>query len=102
VLQDVLNGSNPGHPCTIERLADKSNLSRSAFADRFSRRGGQPPATYITQVRLAHAADLLLDATAPGGAVAANTGYESEAAFSRAFSKRYGMPPSKWQRETAP
>ena len=93
--------SNPGHPWTIERLADKSNLSRSAFADRFTRRVGQPPATYIAQVRLANAADLLLDTATPVGAVATNIGYESEAAFSRAFSKRYGMPPSRWRRETA-
>jgi AraC-like DNA-binding protein len=93
--------ANPAHPWTIERLADKSNLSRSAFADRFTQRVGQPPATYIIQVRLANAADLLLDTSEPVSAVAADTGYESEAAFSRAFSKRYGMPPSRWRREKA-
>jgi len=93
--------TDPGHPWTIERLAHKANLSRSAFAERFARRVGQPPATYIAQVRLAHAADLLLDTTEPVRAVATKIGYDSEAAFSRAFTKRYGTPPSRWRREPA-
>jgi AraC-like DNA-binding protein len=92
--------ANPRHPWTVKTLARKSNLSRSAFAERFARRAGQPPATYITELRLASAADLLLDTTEPPiSAIASDVGYESEAAFSRAFSRRYGMPPSRWRRE---
>jgi AraC-like DNA-binding protein len=90
--------ANPRHPWTVERLAQKSNLSRSAFAERFTRRAGQPPATYIAQLRLASAADLLLDTSQPVSAIASDVGYESEAAFSRAFSRRYGLPPSRWRR----
>ena len=37
--------ADPRHPWTVDRLAGKSNLSRSAFAERFARRVGQPPAT---------------------------------------------------------
>jgi AraC-like DNA-binding protein len=91
--------ANPSHPWTVERLAQKSNLSRSAFAERFARRAGQPPATYITVLRLASAADLLLDTDEPISAIASGVGYDSEAAFSRAFSRRYGMPPSRWRRD---
>jgi AraC-like DNA-binding protein len=91
---------DPAHRWTIEELAQNSNLSRSAFAARFTNRVGQPPATYIAQLRLANAADLLLDTAEPISGVAARNGYESEAAFSRAFSKRYGLPPSVWRRET--
>jgi transcriptional regulator GlxA family with amidase domain len=90
--------ANPRHPWTVERLARKANLSRSAFAERFANRVGQPPATYLTGVRLASAADLLLETTEPVGAIASDVGYESEAAFSRAFSRRYGTPPSRWRR----
>ncbi len=92
--------SDPGHPWTIDGLAHKSNLSRSAFADRFATRVGQAPGAYVAQVRLSNAAALLLDTPEPVAAVAAKVGYDSEAAFSRAFSKRYGMPPSKWRRQT--
>jgi AraC-like DNA-binding protein len=91
--------ANPAHPWTIERLAGKSSLSRSAFAERFVRRVGIPPAAYIAQVRLESAADLLQYTAESISAIAHEIGYDSEAAFSRAFSKRYGRPPSRWRRE---
>ena len=83
------------------RLADKCNLSRSAFSERFVRTVGQPPAAYIAQVRLEKAADLLQYTTDAVGAIAREIGYDSEAAFSRAFSKRHGMPPARWRRQPA-
>ncbi len=100
VIGDAITAihANPGHPWTIERLAGKSNLSRSAFAERFARRVGQPPATYIVGVRLASASDLLLATTQSIAMIASEIGYDSEAAFSRAFSRRYGMAPSRWRR----
>lgn len=90
---------DPSHPWTIERLAQKSNLSRSAFADRFTRRVGQAPGAYVASLRLNNAADLLLDTTEPVSSVANRNGYDSEAAFSRAFSQRFGMAPSRWRRQ---
>jgi AraC-like DNA-binding protein len=104
VIGDAITAvhASPAHPWTIERLAGKSNLSRSAFAERLARRVGQPPATYIKQVRLAAAADLLRDSTQSVGAIATEIGSESEAAFSRAFSKHYGLPPSRWRSQPSP
>jgi len=103
VIGDAITSihTNPAHPWTIERLARKSNLSRSAFAERFARRVGTPPAAYIAQVRLESAADLLQYTTEPLSKIATQIGYDSEAAFSRAFSKRYGTPPSRWRRRAA-
>jgi transcriptional regulator GlxA family with amidase domain len=91
--------ANPGHPWSVQRLATKSNLSRSAFSERFARTVGQTPAAYIAQVRLERAADLLQHTTESVRAIASDVGYESEAAFSRVFSNRYGLPPSRWRRE---
>jgi AraC-like DNA-binding protein len=93
--------ANPGHPWTVQRLADKCYLSRSAFSERFVRTVGQTPAAYITQVRLDKASDLLQYTTEAVSAISSDVGYDSEAAFSRAFSKRYGMSPSKWRRQPA-
>ena len=90
--------ANPGHPWTVQKLADKCYLSRSAFSERFVRTVGQTPAAYITQVRLDKASDLLQYTTETVSAISSDVGYDSEAAFSRAFSKRYGMSPSKWRR----
>ncbi|MGD1053593.1 MAG: AraC family transcriptional regulator [Candidatus Dormibacteria bacterium] len=101
VVGDALTAihANPAHRWTIEGLARRSHLSRSAFADRFSRRVGEPPATYLAELRLASAANLLRDTHEPVNVVAAMVGYESEAAFSRAFSRRFRLPPSRWRRE---
>ena len=82
---------------TIQRLAAESNLSRSAFAERFARCVGQSPAAYVTQVRLERASDLLMYTKEPLGVIATNVGYDSGAAFSRAFSRRYGASPSRWR-----
>lgn len=98
---DAIHG-NPARPWTVKELADTCNLSRSAFSERFARTVGLPPAAYLAQVRLDHAADLLHHTTRAIGAIGRETGYDSEAAFSRAFRKRFGSPPSRWRRGITP
>jgi len=93
---------DPGHEWTVEELARRCNLSRSAFAARFAARVGKPPATYLAHVRLDAATDLLRGTSLPVTLIAENVGYTSEAAFSRAFKHRYGTPPARWRREIRP
>jgi AraC-like DNA-binding protein len=82
---------------TIEQLAKQVGMSRSLFAERFTTLVGMPPMQYLAQWRMQIASELLI-----GGAdlatVAAEIGYTSEAAFSRAFKKIVGMSPSAWRR----
>jgi AraC-like DNA-binding protein len=47
------------------------------------------------------AAGLLSGGTTNIATIAAETGYGSEAAFSRAFKKTVGMPPAAWRRRKA-
>lgn len=89
----------PADRWTIDRLAQICNLSRSAFAERFTQRMGHTPAAYVALVRLADAADLLRETEESISEIAGRCGYRSEAAFSRAFSQHFGMPPSRWRRE---
>ena len=88
----------PGHAWTVEELARACNLSRSAFAARFSARVGTPPASYLAQVRMDAATDLLRDTSMQVTLIAVKVGYTSEAAFSRAFKHRYGTAPARWRR----
>jgi AraC-like DNA-binding protein len=90
---------DPGHDWKVEELAQACCLSRSAFAARFVARVGMPPAAYLAHVRLDAATDLLRDTALPVALIAANVGYTSEAAFSRAFKRRYGTPPARWRRD---
>jgi AraC-like DNA-binding protein len=90
---------DPSHDWKVEELAKVCCLSRSAFAARFVARVGMPPATYLAQVRLDAATTLLRDTARPVTLIAANVGYMSEAAFSRAFKRRYGTSPARWRRD---
>jgi AraC-like DNA-binding protein len=85
------------HPWTIADLADEVGISRSALVERFSRYLDEPPMTYLTRWRL-QLAVTSLERTSRGVAdIAANVGYESEAAFSRAFKREFGQPPGRYR-----
>jgi AraC family transcriptional regulator, alkane utilization regulator len=86
------------HPWTVDELARKVGLSRSALAQRFTGLLGQPPMQYLARWRMQIAAHELLIGSKPLTAVAEQIGYESEAAFSRAFRREFGMPPAGWRK----
>jgi AraC-like DNA-binding protein len=86
------------HDWTIEDLATQVGQSRSLFAKRFTDLLGMPPMHYLAQWRMQIASERLGSGNANVATVAAEIGYESEAAFSRAFKKMMGVPPSDWRR----
>jgi len=89
--------SRIAHPWTIESLADEVGISRSALIQRFRRYLTEPPMAYLTRWRLQLAARSL-EKTARGVAdIAAEVGYESEAAFNRAFKREFGQPPGRYR-----
>jgi AraC-like DNA-binding protein len=89
--------SRIAHPWTIAELADEVGISRSALVQRFTRYLAEPPMAYLTRWRLQLAARSL-ERTARGVAeIAAEVGYESEAAFNRAFKREFGQPPGRYR-----
>ncbi len=87
----------PGHPWTLADLAREAASSRSDLARRFALLIGQPPMKYLTQWRMQVAANLLTQSGAKVATIAAEVGYDSEAAFSRAFKKATGVAPGAWR-----
>ncbi len=85
--------NNPAKPWTVASLAAQSGVSRAALARRFTALVGEPPMTYLTEWRLALAADLLRERDATVGAVAHQVGYGSPFALSTAFKRRRGVSP---------
>jgi AraC family transcriptional regulator, alkane utilization regulator len=96
----LLHG-NPARVWTVDALARKVALSRSALAERFAALVGEPPMKYLKRWRLALAAQALLAGHEAIGSVAEDSGYETEAAFSRAFKSEFGLPPATWRRQSA-
>jgi transcriptional regulator GlxA family with amidase domain len=92
---------DPARAWTVDALARRVALSRSAFAERFAALVGEPPMKYLKRWRLALAAQALRAGNDTVGAVAELSGYESEAAFTRAFKSEFGLPPATWRRSSA-
>jgi AraC-like DNA-binding protein len=90
--------AQPAHAWTVDELAGKVGLSRSALAQRFSDFLGQPPMQYLARWRLQIAAQELRTGEKSLADVAEHVGYDSEAAFNRAFKREFGMPPASWRR----
>jgi AraC-like DNA-binding protein len=88
----------PGHPWTVEELGGQAQLSRAAFARRFTDLVGQPPLAYLTWWRMTVAARLLRDSDAPVSVIAAQAGYTSEFAFAKAFKREHGIAPGGYRR----
>jgi AraC-like DNA-binding protein/mannose-6-phosphate isomerase-like protein (cupin superfamily) len=93
----VLLQRQPGEPWTVESLASRVGLSRSAFSARFKQLVGEPPMQYLTHVRLTKAAAALRTQPATLVEVALSIGYDSEVAFSKAFKRNYGMAPGAYR-----
>ena len=91
----------PSRAWTIDQLAHDVGLSRSVLAERFADLVGMPPMHYLASWRMQIAAGLLSGGTKNIATIADETGYGSEAAFSRAFKKMVGMPPAAWRRRKA-
>jgi AraC-like DNA-binding protein len=89
----------PARGWTVEHLAGKAALSRSAFFDRFTRAVGMPPMEYLLAWRMALAKDLLRRETASVDDIAQRVGYSSASTFSTAFSRHVGLPPRRFARQ---
>ncbi|MER6022483.1 AraC family transcriptional regulator [Streptomyces anulatus] len=91
----------PGEPWTVEKLGAVADLSRSAFARRFTDLVGRPPLGHLTWVRMNTAAERLRKTEEPLSSVAQQVGYTSEFAFSSAFRREFGIAPSAYRRQEA-
>ena len=89
--------SQPKRPWTVERLSACVNLSRSPFALRFKQKVGQSPMTYLRQLRLDLATELMTAGNWKLKEIAAQVGYESETSFGKAFKSVFGISPGTWQ-----
>ena len=87
----------PAHAWTLDNLAAVAGMSRSRFASAFKATLGSTAGDYLCQWRMTMAQDLLRR-NAPLKHVAAEVGYGSPVALTRAFKARLGLSPRVWLR----
>jgi AraC family transcriptional activator of mtrCDE len=86
---------NLGGPWTLDALAARANASRASLVRMFQKLAQMPPLEFLSELRLELARRKLATSSLPLGEIAAEIGYQSESAFSRAYRRRFGMPPGE-------
>ena len=88
----------PDRAWTLDELARQAGASRATLVRIFQKTAGMAPLAFLAELRLGQARRKLLAGTTSQAEIAAEVGYQSESAFSRAFQRRYGMRPGEAQR----
>jgi AraC-like DNA-binding protein len=93
---------DPSHRWTLQALAERACMSRSAFASKFKAAVRVSPLEYLTRWRMLLAADRLETSVEPISSIAQAMGYESESAFCTAFKRNMGCSPRQYERSRRP
>jgi AraC-like DNA-binding protein len=93
--------AEPAKNWTVEELAREAAISRSVLAQRFTELLGDSPIRYLAAWRILLAKQMLREGRHNIQEIAAQVGYESEAAFNRAFRRVVGTPPAAWRKNAA-
>ncbi|ANF58206.1 AraC family transcriptional regulator [Halotalea alkalilenta] len=86
----------PAQPWSLDTLAARAGMSRSAFANSFREIIGCTPGLYLQRWRIGITQQLLRQGR-PLKLIIHEVGYASEAALSRAFKASSGMSPRQWR-----
>lgn len=86
---------SPAEKWTVAQLAGTARMSRSGFAVAFRDSMGDTPASYLTSLRLALAADALCERDCSLDVIAREVGYSTGFALSEAFRRERGIRPSE-------
>ena len=77
----------------IEELVEYSNYTHAHFLLLFKQQTGQTLISYITELRLTYAAQLLINTSVSVIQIANEVGYDNHSFFSQKFKKRFGVTP---------
>ena len=92
---------DPSHEWTLDQLAAQAAVSRATLIRSFERISSVAPLAFLTELRLALARRRLATTRDTISQIAADVGYQSEAALSRAFHRRFGVRPGKFRVQRA-
>ncbi|MBE6365624.1 MAG: helix-turn-helix domain-containing protein [Lentisphaerae bacterium] len=83
---------------TVAELAHRMHTSPRNFTRLFNKVIGRSPIEYLCEIRLRHAAELLITTDLSCGDIAWQSGFNDSNYFSRKFSSRYGLSPREYRK----
>ncbi len=83
---------------TLDELSKMAGMDRFSFCKCFKEGFGKGFRSYLNEVRIGNAAELLRNEELSVAEVAFSVGYRGTARFSRAFKERYGVSPMAYRR----
>jgi AraC-like DNA-binding protein len=89
------------HAWTLEELARRAGLSRTALAERFRETMGDTPLNHLRTLRMQRAMQLLSETDRPLEAVATAVGYQDAFSFSKVFKRSVGLSPKAFRQRDA-
>ncbi len=90
--------SNLGEPLSVNHLAEIAGFSRAHFSRAFAASEGMPPAEYVLQARMRHAARLLTGhALLPVKEIALLCGFDDPNYFAKVFRRFFGTSPTEFR-----
>jgi AraC family transcriptional regulator, arabinose operon regulatory protein len=98
---EILSAMRRGGP-TVEQLAAKRKMSRTAFSHQFRDVTGSTPAQFITRVKLAEVTRMLVQTDLKLSAIAELTGFADATHLGKVFRKRYFLTPDRYRRVNSP
>ncbi|WP_095099084.1 AraC family transcriptional regulator [Pseudomonas sp. Irchel 3A5] len=97
-LAKEMIASNLGNDLSVERIARECSLSRSHFSRAFKQATGVAPHTWLLQMRVEKAKELLI--AQPGRSlveIAQACGFSDQPHLTRVFTRLVGVTPSTWR-----
>ena len=89
------------HPWTLEELAQRAALSRTALAERFRIALGDTPLNHLRTLRMQKAMQILSETRQTLEQVAQAVGYQDAFGFSKVFKRTTGMAPRAFREQDA-
>ena len=81
---------------TIADICEEIGCSKSTLITSFKKEYGTTVNSYVTDVRLGEAVNMLRMGDRNIGEIATETGFSDQSYFSKVFSAKYGIPPSEF------
>ena len=92
-----INDNMSSRDLSLSVVAEYVGLSSSRFSTLFSQYMGCNYKTYVDNLRIDHAKQLLEEGSQMISEIAEAVGYDSSYSFARLFKKKVGMPPNEYR-----